>query len=158
MLVGEHGAGAVLDDVEFVELGEIEGVVLRILQGEGGQGVVRVLHGLAVLIDGVLGEEFLDGGVLPDDGEDLLDGMAAHHGRVVEMRARDLEEVESALALDGDLLGFCVRAPVTVDPGDEVGLGGVATDLVGEFLGDDDFVFSPMVDGALLSEELTQGL
>ena len=31
VLVGEHGAGAVLDDVEFVELGEIERVVLGIL-------------------------------------------------------------------------------------------------------------------------------
>ena len=33
VLVSEHGAGAVLDDIEFVELGKIERVVLGILQG-----------------------------------------------------------------------------------------------------------------------------
>ena len=74
------------------------------------------------------------------------------------MPARDLEEIDAALALDGDLLGFGVRTPIAVHPRDEVGLGFVATDLIGEFLGDDDFVFGPMVDGALLAEELTQGL
>ncbi len=85
VLVGEHGSRAVLHDVEFVELGQVQGVVLRILQGKGGQGVIRALHGLSVLIQRVLGEEFLDGRILPDDGEDFLDRMAALHCRVVKM-------------------------------------------------------------------------
>jgi len=157
MLVGEHGAGTILDDVEFVELGEVGSVVLGILQGEGGQGVVRILHGLAMQVLRVLGEEFLDGRILPHDRKDLLDGVAAHHGRVVEMPAGDLEEVEASLALDGGLLGFGVRSPIAIHPRDKLGLGFVATDLVGEFLGDDDFVVGPMVDGALLAEELAQG-
>jgi hypothetical protein len=116
MLVGEHGAGAVLDDVEVIELGEVEGAVLGILQGERWQGVVGALHGLAVLISGILGEEFLDRGILPDDGEDLLEGMATHHGRVVEVPTRDFKEVEAALALDGELLALGVRASVAIYP------------------------------------------
>ena len=44
-------------------------------------------QGVAVLVQRVLGEEFLDGRVLPDDWEDLLDGMAALHRRVIEMPA-----------------------------------------------------------------------
>ena len=158
MLVGEHGAGTVLDDVELVELGEVERVVLGVLQGKGGQGVVRVLHGLAVLVLRILGEEFLDGRVLPDDGEDFLDGMTSRHGGVVEMPAGDHEEVEAALALYGELLGFGVRAPIAIHPRDEVGLGFVTAELIREFLGDDHLVFSPMVDGALFAEQLAQGL
>ncbi len=79
VLIGEHGSRAVLHDIEFVELGQVQGVVLTILQGKGGQGVIRALHGLAVLIEHVLRKEFLDGGILPDDGEDFLDRMAAFH-------------------------------------------------------------------------------
>ena len=102
----------------------------------------------------VLGEEFLDGGILPDDREDLLDGMAAHHGGVVEMPARDLEEVEAALALD--LMLTASASPVAVDPGNEIGLGAVAPDFVRKLAGDGDLVIGPMVDGALLAEELAQ--
>ena len=109
-----------------------------------------------MLVDGVLGEEFLDGGILPDHRQDGFDGVAALHGWVIEMAARDLEEIKGALTLHRGLLA-AGRSPIAIHPRDEVGLGGVAPNFVGEFLGDCDLVTGPVVDGALFAEDAAEG-
>ena len=63
------------------------------------------------------------------------------------MLARNSEEVERARSLAGFL-----AAPRAVRPGNEVRMLGLAADFVGEFLRDADFIRSPVVNGALLTE------
>ena len=62
MLVGAHGAGAVLDDVEGFGFRAGQRPVL---QGERWKGIVRAAGGLAVAVLGILREEGSDVGALP---------------------------------------------------------------------------------------------
>ena len=151
VLVGAHGAGAVLDDVQGFGVLQGQGALIALLQGERREGVVRALRRLACGVLGVLREEESDVGALPNGREDLFDGVAALHEGVVEMLARNSEEVERARRLAGFL-----AAPRAVRPSNEVRMLGLAADFVGEFLRDADFIRGPVVNGALLTEGLAE--